>query len=195
MKKLSLFAYLLVLVFVLACLSVPAATQIEPTPYGKLETQVAASIFKDQTATAQSANVKATLTASVPQFTATPRPSELPSFEVSVPGEACWMNSEVSVKTGQTVLITATGTVNTWAGAEGSSSGPEGQVSICGAIQCPVQGVGYGALVGRLEDLDAFFVGTELEYTATKDGQLYFSVNDWECQDNSGSYELTIMFK
>ena len=195
MKKRLLFASLIVSFFVFACAPSPASPEIEPTSMGQLETQVASSIFADQTATARSVNAIATLTASVPQFTATSRPTQPPSFEVSVPGEACWMNSEVSVVTGQTVLITATGTVNTWAGAEGSSSGPEGQVSICGAIQCPVQGVGYGALVGRLEDLDAFFVGTELEYTATKDGQLYFSTNDWECQDNSGSYELTITFK
>jgi len=55
-----------------------------------------------------------------------------------------------------------------------------------------VQGVGYGALIGRVEDLKPFFVGPYIEFVATKDGQLYFTVNDWECDDNSGAFELVI---
>jgi hypothetical protein len=56
-----------------------------------------------------------------------------------------------------------------------------------------VQGVGYGALIGRLgEDGKPFFVGTNFELVATKDGQLYFTVNDWTCEDNSGTFNLTI---
>lgn len=145
---------------------------------------------------------------SIPTSTETPQPESTsaldaflltkaavtpnPTFDVRVPADACWIRSEVSVVTGQNVRISATGTVNTYGGRDGSNSEPEGQTAICGAVQCPVQGVGYGALIGRLEDLKAFFVGSYHEFTATKDGQLYFTVNDWECEDNYGAFQLTI---
>jgi hypothetical protein len=157
---------------------------------------VAATIYTDQTSTAVAEQAeKATLTAAVPlpTFTleATPTPN---AFHLSLPGSACWMNSEIIVRAGQTVVIRASGEINTWGGREGSSGNPNGQTGICGAIQCPLQGVGYGALIGRLEDLPTFFVGTMLRFTATKDGQLYFTVNDWQCDDNSGVFELLITF-
>jgi hypothetical protein len=104
------------------------------------------------------------------------------------------MNSEISLRAGQTVVIRASGEVNTWDGRAGSSGNPNGQAGICGAIQCPLQGVGYGALIGRLEDLPTFLVGTMLRYTASTDGQLYFTVNDWKCEDNSGVFEVLITF-
>jgi hypothetical protein len=54
--------------------------------------------------------------------------------------------------------------------------------------------VGYGALIGRLEDLPTFFVGTMLRFAAAMDGQLYFTVNDWQCEDNSGAFNIVITF-
>lgn len=177
------------LIFLASCW--PATPTALPTPLGQMETQVAASIYADQTSTAIAEQaVEATLTAAVPSLTSTPTAS---IFNVSIPASACWMNSEVNVITGQTVVISASGIVNTWSGKEISNGDPNGQPrNMCGAIECPLQGANYGALIGRLEDLETFLVGTETEFTATKDGQLYFTVNDWECADNSGTFELTI---
>ncbi|HMZ56470.1 MAG TPA: hypothetical protein PLT48_16585, partial [Nitrospira sp.] len=114
------------------------------------------------------------------------------TYQVSVPAAACWMDSGVSVKTGQRIAIFASGTSNTYGGNEGSNADPNGQQSICGAIECPVQGVGYGSLIGRVGDQKAFFVGTYLEFTATQDANLFFTVNDWECEDNNGTFDLKI---
>jgi hypothetical protein len=52
--------------------------------------------------------------------------------------------------------------------------------------------VGYGALIGRVEGLEPFHVGPYIELVATKDGDLYFTVNDWQCEDNSGGFDLLI---
>ncbi|MGB8982326.1 MAG: hypothetical protein WCC12_10655 [Anaerolineales bacterium] len=192
MKATLIAVTLVVILFLVACQSAtpaPLATDV-----AQIETQAAAASTQTPTAVTTLSPIKAAQTAGALTAAArTPFPtSSGATFEVSVPAKACWMNSEVNVLTGQTVRITAFGTVNTNGGKEGSNSEPDGQKYICGAIQCPVQGVGYGALVGRLEDLKPFFVGRNVEFTAMKDGQLYFTVNDWECDDNSGTFILKV---
>jgi len=117
----------------------------------------------------------------------------IPTFKVIVPANACWINSEVNVIAGQRVSISSRGIVNTYGGREGSNSDPNGQANgMCGGTKCPVIGVGYGSLIGRVGDGKAFFVGTSLEFVADRDGQLYFTVNDWECDDNTGTFNLVI---
>ena len=197
MKKRLLTLLLLVIVFPVACQS--PTSVLSPTPDGQLETQTALAIHADQTSTVAANYASQTSIAEDKRalfessLTAVARPtSSAVIFDVSVPASACWMNSGVSVTTGQNVWITASGTVNTNGGNEGSNNNPDGQTAICGAIECPVQGVGYGALVGRVEDRKPFFIGANLEFVATWDGQLYFTVNDWECDDNSGTFDLTV---
>ena len=203
MKTNLITVCLVAIIFLASCQ--PAAPTSLPTAAGQMETQAAATLSAHQTATAAANAANQTSTAAAPQsvfkvaltadaLTAAVR-TPIPTaaiFHVSVPASACWMSSEVNVSSGQKIKISASGTVNTYGGREGSNSDPNGQKSICGAIQCPVQGAGYGALIGRLEEGKTFFVGTNLEFVATRAGQLYFTVNDWECQDNSGSFDLTI---
>jgi hypothetical protein len=189
---------LVTILFLLACQLVTSTKPQPSVPIKEIRTEATATVFSDQTATApvkgsvfQAALTADALTAAV----RTPIPT-LATFDISVPASACWMNSQVSVHAGQKVLISASGMVNTYGGKGGSDNEPNGQKSICGAIECPVQGVGYGALIGRLnEDGKPFFVGSKFELVATKDGQLYFTVNDWTCEDNSGTFELKITVK
>lgn len=175
MKSSLVIVNLFLVLFLVSCQ--PSTPIVVPTPLGQAETQAA------------TASMSATNTATVPTESPTPAAS---LFKVQVPANGCWIPSEVNVLAGQKITFYATGTVNTWGGRDGSSSGPGGQKSVCGATQCPVQGAGYGALVGRLEDQPAFLIGTNLIYTATADGKLYFSVNDWECEDNTGTFSLAI---
>jgi ABC-type transport system substrate-binding protein len=194
--KLTLFLILSILIIVLvSCQSATTTPIPTSTPPGLVETSVAATIYFNQTSTARVEQaVEMTLAAAFPSPTNTPPATPTPdTFRVTVPASACWVNSGVDVRTGQKVVITASGVINTWEGREGSNSDPKGQSSICGAIECPKQGAGYGALIGRLENLPTFFAGTEFEFVATKDGQLYFTVNDWGCEDNSGAFELVII--
>lgn len=185
------------LLFLLGCKSAatppPALTS---TPVGQMETQIASTIYANETMTAGAEQARAaTLTAAIPSPTVTPEATTTPDrFNFQLPADGCWVNSEIRVLAGQTAVIRASGNVNTWEGRAGSSSNPDGQKGLCGAIQCPLQGVGYGALIGRVEDGPSFFVGTMTRYTAEKEGQLYFTVNDWECEDNTGVFDIQITF-
>jgi len=208
MKTKSLLLWIILFAFLVSCQSeTPTEALPTSTPPGQMETKVAATIYANETSTAAAiaANQTSTAAAKLSPFIVartadamtaaaqTPIPtSSVKKYNVSAPASACWMNSSVSVRTGQRVIITASGIVNTNKGNEGSNNEPNGQKYICGAIECPLQGVGYGALIGRLDDLKPFFVGPYIEFVATKDGQLYFTVNDWECDDNSGTFELVI---
>ena len=162
-----------------------------------METKVAATIYTDQTSTAEAEFARqATRTVAVPSGTNTPfaTPTE-DRIHVVLPANACWMNSEVNVQTGQTVLIRALGTASTWDGRAGSTADPKGQLkNMCGAVECPLQGANYGALIGRIEDGETFLVGAGLKFVAAGEGQLFFTINDWKCDDNSGYFDILISF-
>jgi hypothetical protein len=185
----------LVLAFFLAACQPAAATPV-PTSAAQKEIQGTATTDANQTSMAVvEPTEKTTLTATAPLPSDTPEATPTPNaFHFSLPASGCWMNSEIAVREDQTVIIRASGETNTWDGRQGSSSNPNGQTGVCGAIQCPLQGAGYGALIGRLDDLPPFCVGTMLRFTAAKDGQLYFTVNDWQCDDNSGNFDILITF-
>ena len=147
------------------------------------------SAYQTATAEAQKSLFSSALTADA-LTSAAVRP--VPMFKVQVPANACWMNSKVAVTAGQKLTISASGSANTNGGVMESTSGPNGQPFMCGGTKCPVIGVGYGSLVGRVGDGKAFFIGTRLEFVPDRDGQLYFTVNDWECDNNSGQFDLVI---
>jgi hypothetical protein len=51
-----------------------------------------------------------------------------------------------------------------------------------------------GALIGVIgaDNDDFIFVGRSAEFTATRDGLLFLSVNEGALSDNTGSYKATI---
>lgn len=118
------------------------------------------------------------------------------TITLKLPASACWMDSNVTVSAGQVVSIRATGTINTWGGNDISFNNPNGQVeNICVDPKCPLLNVGYGTLVGRVEDSQPFQVGETTKFTAPNSGRLFFTVNDWECTDNSGEFDLAVTIK
>ncbi len=193
---------ILILLFVsmlltLACEFVNSLTPaVTPTSSGPMETKIAATIYAGQTGTAVvRQTMEVTPTATRPVVTNTPHATWTPAVaKFTLPASACWMDSKITIRAGQTVVIRASGTINTWDGKPGSDSDPNGNPGICGGSKCPLRGVGYGALIARLENEPPFFVGTTLRFTAEKSGSLHFTVNDWECDDNSGSYKILVTF-
>jgi hypothetical protein len=92
--------------------------------------------------------------------------------------------------------MAASGQANTWEGKDISNGGPDGQPkNMCGDVKCPLLGANYGALIGRIGEGETFLVGSRLEFTPEEEGDLYLTINDWECSDNSGSFTVTITFK
>ena len=205
-KVISLFLPIIFSVALISCqLASPTPLQPTSTIPGQMETRIAANsnVGGTSTAVAMIANQTSTAVAKLSPFYAartadamtavmrTPHPTES-VFNIYVPASACWMNSKINVRMGQRVIITASGIVNTFGGRDGSNNEPDGQKGVCGAIQCPLQGTGYGALIGRVEDEKPFYVGTNLEFVPINAGQLYFTVNDWECDDNSGTFKILV---
>ena len=50
---------------------------------------------------------------------------------------------------------------------------------------------GLIAVVGD-DNNDFIFVGTQREFTATRDGSLFLGINEGNLDDNSGSFEVSI---
>jgi hypothetical protein len=103
-------------------------TTINVNIYWAMETKIAATIYAEGTSTAAAhiANQTSTAAAKLSPFTVartadamtaavrTPIPtSSVETFNVHILASACWTNSTVDVLTGQRVIITASGMVNT----------------------------------------------------------------------------------
>jgi hypothetical protein len=117
---------------------------------------------------------------------------------INVPGNSRGTDTGVDLRSGDRLVITATGSVV--AGRRAGEVGPEGGRSggfgsIVGTRPFPQAGV--GALIGyiRLDNGQAsqpFFVGANLNATAPADGRLILLINDDNYSDNSGSFEVRI---
>lgn len=202
MKTKLIMAFLVLTLLLMSCQTAAPMPATIPSPAGQSETQGAATLSTGQTAAvaADNANQTATAEAKRSVFSSVLTADALtaaavtpiPMFKVQVPANACWMKSDVSVAAGKKLTISASGQVNTNGGVDGSTSDPNGQPYTCGGTKCPVIGVGYGSLIGRVGDGAAFFIGNSLEFVPDRDGPLFFTVNDWECDDNSGAFDVVI---
>lgn len=129
---------------------------------------------------------------------------------INLPASAGWLETSLSIKDGQALLISAQGVVNINNGNQVSNTTPNGFVwngincdrnyteNILGeyfAIDCPMPGVAWGALVGRIGDNAPFFIGTTYQFISTASGKLYLAVNDCcRLSDNTGEFTVTIFF-
>lgn len=88
--------------------------------------------------------------------------------------------------------ISATGTV-TLDPSSGRTSGPEGTSELPDPKKLmPDQPT--GALIGVIgaDNDDFIFIGRSAEFTATRDGLLFLSVNEGTLSDNAGTYKAVI---
>lgn len=176
----------------------PAAPTDNPLPPGQEKTQAAATYFADQAATHQSLN----LTASAPTATETPLPPPTATptpniITIRIEASACWVATGLMLTAGQPIMIDAEGMANTWGGKDISNGDPDGQpANQCGAIECPLRGAQYGALIGKVGEAgETFLVGSHLEFTPPADGELFLTINDMVCTDNSGGFDVFIMIE
>lgn len=196
MKTGSLIILLVGVITITGCQ--PAAPTPPEINVSQTETQAAYALQTGLTLTAaaeKSANE--TLTAAAPTPTSTPQPTPtIHRVHINIPASACWVNTGVKISTGEALVMGASGQANTWGGRDISNGGPGGQPkNMCGDVKCPLLGANYGALIGRIGEGETFLVGSRLELTAEEAGELYLTINDWECADNSGSFTVTITFK
>lgn len=109
------------------------------------------------------------------------------------------VDTGVELRSGDQVTITASGNVTAGrrAGVVSPEGGRVGAASIIGSY--PVPNAGVGALIGFIRTpngqvTQAFFVGSQLNFTAPADGRLFLLVNDDNYNDNSGSFDVRIVY-
>jgi hypothetical protein len=110
---------------------------------------------------------------------------------VEIAAKKDWTSTQMIVKRGDRISVTASGTV-TLDQAGARTSGPEG-------IDLPdprklMADQPTGALIAVIgaDNDDFIFIGRQSEFTATRDGLLFLSVNEGALSDNSGSYKAVI---
>ena len=119
------------------------------------------------------------------------RPSGLREHEVNVSARERWVDSGLSVRSGQTVYFQTSGRVR-W--GPDRQDGPQGERNSPRNNARPIPSRPAAALIGRIGETDApFFIGDEQGPIRLRgNGILYLSINDDALQDNSGSFRVTI---
>ncbi|MFN6963841.1 MAG: LecA/PA-IL family lectin [Pyrinomonadaceae bacterium] len=101
-----------------------------------------------------------------------------------------WTNSGWVVKRGQRVRVSARGTVSLGAGRTATPSG----LADLDDPQKLMPNVATGALIAVIGDdnNDFIYIGSMREFTADRDGALFFGVNEGDLTDNSGAFDVKI---
>ena len=122
--------------------------------------------------------------------------SNEPSYTVEVSGLKQWMDTNIDLRGGEKLKITAEGTITY---AKGNRFGPEGiPRSLADLIHAyAVPNGGHGELIGRLgsgEAANAFEVGASATYTAPVAGRLYLGINQSmrDAEGATGSFQVKI---
>jgi hypothetical protein len=119
------------------------------------------------------------------------KPGAVKTVNVDVAAKRDWTSTGLIVKRGDRIRINATGSVNIDPTNQ-HTSGPEGTDLADARKLMPDRPT--GALIGVIgaDNDDFIFVGKSAEFTATRDGLLFLSVNEGALSDNTGSYKATI---
>ena len=102
-----------------------------------------------------------------------------------------WTDSGVLVRAGDSITISATGTIqmsndaSDTATAEGSTKGRK-------AADAPILNRNAGALIGMIDNYGPIFLGANHTFTAPVTGRLYFGVNDDHLADNRGEFTVNV---
>ncbi|HSB11284.1 MAG TPA: hypothetical protein VLM38_17490 [Blastocatellia bacterium] len=114
------------------------------------------------------------------------------TMNVDVAAKKDWTSSGLIVKRGDHIRITASGSI-TLDPVGGRTCGPEGVGDLADPKKLmPDQPT--GALIGVIssDNDDFIFIGRSAEFTATRDGLLFLSVNEGQLSDNLGSFKATV---
>lgn len=114
--------------------------------------------------------------------------------EREVPADKEWVDTGIDLLEGDTLHITAEGTIHY---TSSKTCGPNGGARTFRDLirALPVNDVGRGALIGLVGQTGVatpFFVGTELRVEVTGTSRLFLGINDDNYQDNSGRFRVRI---
>lgn len=115
---------------------------------------------------------------------------------VTVIGNQPWTDTGVDLNAGETVSVSANGSVSFSRG--GQAIGPQGDQPSCAVFHNPrvpyvARDLRCHSLIGRIGSLGTFFeVGSSTQFRAPVTGRLYLGVNDNFFPDNSGNWTAVI---
>ncbi len=113
--------------------------------------------------------------------------------EFDVTGDKKWLDTGIDVRPGDTLKITATGTVHYSMSKENGPEGtPRGWIDLLRITT--LSGANHGALIGRVGDDAAqpFLVGQGRESTVTAGGRLYLGLNQADNERPEGSFRAKV---
>ncbi|HEX9961180.1 MAG TPA: hypothetical protein VGB00_09630 [Pyrinomonadaceae bacterium] len=101
-----------------------------------------------------------------------------------------WTNSGFHVKKGQKFRVSGRGQISL---GNGNFAKPEGIKSLADdkKLMASEATGGLIAVIGD-DNNDFIFIGASREFTAARDGMLFFGINENNLNDNSGSFEVSI---
>jgi hypothetical protein len=108
---------------------------------------------------------------------------------LTVQAQQPWTPTNLTVRRGEPLTITATGDIRIGGGAN-MSGGPGGAGETNPGN--PLPGVPTGALIGRINNGRPFLIGTQTSVTAPEAGQLFLGINDSHFPDNQGNFQVEI---
>lgn len=120
--------------------------------------------------------------------------SQIPVRELDIAGAQSWVDTTIDLKAGDSVLITATGSLQY---PQSTANGPEGLPRSWKDLLriLPVKDSGRGALLARVGDPDTalpFFVGGRRQFEAATAGRLFIGINQAESEGPGGSFHVKI---
>lgn len=105
-----------------------------------------------------------------------------------------WTDSGVEVGAGDLILFDVSGTIQLSAD-ENDTAVPVGARRGRRAPRAPLSRQSAGALIARIDEGPAFFVGNRRSIRAPASGRLYLGVNDDHLADNAGEYDVLITIR
>jgi hypothetical protein len=116
--------------------------------------------------------------------------------ELDVPASGDWVDTNIDVRAGDSVQISASGTLKH---PQSKTAGPEGASrSFRDLIKSyPVNAAGLGALIGRIgsaETATPFLVGASKRLEVPRSGRLFLGINKTRLDGLDGSFHVKIQF-
>jgi hypothetical protein len=102
-----------------------------------------------------------------------------------------WTDSGIAVRAGDTVTISATGTIQMSDDAKDTAT-PAGSTTGRRAPDAPVLNQLAGGLLAQIDYYGPIFLGGRSTFTAPVNGRLYFGVNDDHLPDNRGEFVVNV---
>jgi hypothetical protein len=115
-------------------------------------------------------------------------------FTAKVPATQPWTDTTIELGAGDEITITANGEViDDINNHPDRTFTPDGEPDLEGEHSGdPHRDINHAALIGKVGDGEAFFVGSDHAFTAADAGRLHLGINDGRFDDNAGAYDAVV---